>query len=302
MSNILKKSKSLEFDAIWDNYIIQAVPVSEARQQLYKSRVRQFILWLRGKQIKKAKDITLSIQREYIAFLLSAPGVTQGEHIRCLRRIFEISEIRIFQNVKIPRGPSIPHEIFSESEIALIRKHVKGYLRDIFMTGLYTGLRKKDICLLKKSEVNLEKWEISLKMNKTQKMVQVPVLKPLRDYLRSAIARSRNDYVFPALAEIYQDKPCRITHNFIYLLRRIGIQNIRQNDSRRHCSANLKGIHSLRHTFAYLAGKSGVSAYILQATLGHSSAKMTEHYLKHATEEDKRRCLKQIEDYLEHLK
>ena len=40
----------------------------------------------------------------------------------------------------------------------------------------------------------------------------------------------------------------------------------------------LVGFHSLRHTAAKLAAKSGANLALVQKTLGHSTAGMTAHY------------------------
>lgn len=293
----LQSVKRICYADVWDHFTKQTQQ-SARRLQLHEYWVKHFINWLLSRGIRRYYGITPAIQREYVALLMSKPGMTQRDRINGIRKVFEMSNIYIFDfnriKIKIPRRQSIPHDIFTDEDLRLIRENATGYIRDIYMVGLYTGLRKKDICLMQKGNVHLDTWQIALKMHKTQKEVEIPILYPLRDYLSEAISKSQSEYVFPELAQMYQEKPYKITHNFIYFLRKIGIKDIRQRDSSRKLSANRKGIHSLRHTFAYICGKSGIPPLMLQATMGHASPKMTEHYMRHATEEDKRRCLEKI--------
>ena len=281
-------------ETIWDNYLKQTTLTNPKQISRYKYITNKFIAWLKKKNVKTEDDISEQIQKEYLNHLLTEKGVSQKKHIKVIKQIFRFSKINIFQNIKVPAYRQISHDIYNEQEIALLKEKATGNIKDIIMTSLYTGLRKKDICLLKKSQVKLENWIITLTIYKTKKEITIPILTPLKEYISCAIKKSKDEYVYPNLARQYLKNPDRITAQFIYFLQKNGIKDIREYDPKRKYSANRKGIHSLRHTFAYIVGKSQIPVYILQATLGHSSPKMTELYMKHVTEEDKRKCLEKI--------
>ena len=56
----------------------------------------------------------------------------------------------------------------------------------------------------------------------------------------------------------------------------------------------MKDVHSLRHTFAYLAGCYQIPLPVVQSILGHMSPEMTKHYSAHASIEDKRRGMERL--------
>ena len=74
---------------------------------------------------------------------------------------------------------------------------------------------------------------------------------------------------------------------------RLNIQSVAQSEGRSR-AVSKKDVHSLRHTFAYLAGCCGIPLPIVQSILGHMSPEMTAHYQEHATRAEKERFLKQM--------
>jgi len=106
-------------------------------------RLDAFVQWLAARGVYRSGQISLELQNEYASCILSEIGNTQQDHINSLRRIFSCSDITVFEKIHARRHKSVSHDIFDEKEIALLLKTTDGWIRDIFVTGLYSGLRKK---------------------------------------------------------------------------------------------------------------------------------------------------------------
>jgi len=59
-----------------------------------------------------------------------------------------------------------------------------------------------------------------------------------------------------------------------------------------------KDIHSLRHTFCYLAAIHGVPLPVVQSIVGHIDEAMTRHYAAHATDQARAETLAKVPDHL----
>jgi len=94
-----------------------------------------------------------------------------------------------------------------------------------------------------------------------------------------------SEYVYPALADMYQRDPSKLSYRVTKLLQSLGFKKAVLPEGRsRHVS--VLDVHSLRHGFAYFAGKYDVKFVVVQGVLGHMTAKMTELYSAHANRAD----------------
>lgn len=183
-------------------------------------------------------------------------------------------------------------EAFSLEELTLINENLTPFIRPLFLIGLYTGMSEGDICLLKWSEIK-DGW-IARQRKKTKVSLAIPMLQPLRKLIEAQRLISGNEeYVLPEHARMYLNNPSGISYRFKKFLRRLNIQNVAQSEGRSR-AVSKKDVHSLRHTFAYLAGCCGIPLPIVQSILGHMSPEMTAHYQEHATRAEKERFLKQM--------
>ena len=61
---------------------------------------------------------------------------------------------------------------------------------------------------------------------------------------------------------------------------------------------SIKDVHSLRHTFCYLAGLQNIPLLIVKAVVGHMSGEMTALYQRHSDMKAKRAELSKMPDFL----
>ena len=151
-------------------------------------------------------------------------------------------------------------------------------LKELIVASLDIGLRLGDMSTLDWKDVDLKRQMIRKLTSKTGVVVTIPILPPLRRYLE--VLPERSGSVFPELHAKYTGGH-RISHAFKRLLKQLGIESQRDmGDGKRARSTH--DIHSLRHTFVWLAADAGVPLPVVQSVVGHLSQEMTQHYATEA--------------------
>ena len=188
-------------------------------------------------------------------------------------------------------------EVFTMDELTLIDENLvkDPFCRPLFILGANTGLSLEDVCTLEwkniRSEVQGE--FIICERSKTNVRLEIPVLPAVHDLLtelkekRETLAEDeRSIYVLPEHERMYHSSNrAGVSYRINKFLTKLGIVITRETTGARR--ASIKDFHSLRHTFAYLAGVHHMPLTIVQAILGHMSPEMTRHYQEHASREDK---------------
>lgn len=199
---------------------------------------------------------------------------------------------------RLPKD-QVDREIFTPEELHRLGQFQTHEMYPILIVGCFTGLRLVDICHIKWEYYDSERRWLSGIQHKTKQPYEMPVLDSLYRFLnRLEPNRSIGSYIFPELAALYEKKPGTISKKFKELLQEAGIENATKDIPGRSKLVSVKDIHSLRHTFAYIAGMSNIPLAVVQGVLGHMTPTMTKHYMAHATEEDKRKHLQALPDFL----
>ena len=194
-----------------------------------------------------------------------------------------------FAGIVKPPKVEETREAFTPEELRLICENLDTFTRPLFTVALMTALREGDICLLKWTDIDFQTRTISRTMNKTGRRVEIPIADRLLDYLEDCrTVTGDEEYVFPALAQMYRANRTGVSLRVKAFLERIGIKTTRVPAGRTR-AVSVKDLHSCRHTFCYLAGMQGIPLAVVQSIVGHMTPEMTRHYSAHATMEDKRR-------------
>ena len=136
------------------------------------------------------------------------------------------------------------------------------------------------------------------KRRKTGAHLEIPILPPLAKFIEEQKALSPDsEYVLPEHAAMYQTNPSGISYRVKNFLEGLGIETTRTGKGRGRATS-VKDVHSLRHTFAYMAGCYQIPLPIVQSILGHMSPEMTKHYQAHADRLAKEKYLAQMPDFL----
>lgn len=186
-------------------------------------------------------------------------------------------------------------DAFTLEELRKIGESTDSFCRPLFMIGICTGLALGDACLLEWGDIQ-NGW-IVRRRNKTGARLEIPILPPVATLLEERRVVSGTDrYVFPEHAAMYLTNRTGVSYRIRTFLERAGITTTRPAAGAR--SVSVKDFHSLRHTFAYLAGEYRIPLPIVQSVLGHMSPEMTKHYQAHADREAKEKYLNQLPDFL----
>ena len=110
---------------------------------------------------------------------------------------------------------------------------------------------------------------------------------------------SHSEYILTEHAAMYSNNPSGISYRVKSFLEGLRIQTTRTGRNRSRAT-NVIDVHSLRHTFAYLAGYYQIPLPVVQSILGHMSPEMTKHYQAHADREAKEKYLAQMPDFIGH--
>lgn len=189
-----------------------------------------------------------------------------------------------FNDVPRPELISESREVYTAKELRDMLDSDDQFAVPIVKIGLYTGLREEDICTLRPSEICLSESWITRITEKTNKPVRIPILPELRLFLEQL--DMSGEYVLPIHAAMYRSNPSGISKRFRRFLRGLGIVTTKEVEGRRDIV--LKDIHSLRHTFVWVAINSGISLDVIQSIVGHMSPKMTMMYADHADDQAKK--------------
>ena len=241
----------------------------------------------------KRKTVMVKISNTPQNRVLSAKSC--NEYLNTLKQVCETllkcNEIitNPFNNIPLMEVKKESREAFTPEELKLIGSKADSFIYPIFALGVNTGLRKGDICTLLWEEVDLQSGWITREMRKTGKVVRIPIMLVLHNYLLTRHHKSK--YVLPKLAKMYLENADGISYRFKkFLEEEIGIETTKCVAGRTN-RISIRDIHSLRHTFVWVAAENNVPLPIIQSVVGHMTPKMTRMYADHATDKAKKEQL-----------
>jgi integrase len=209
---------------------------------------------------------------------------TVNREIALLKRMFNLAELwetfrgrNPVKGVKFLAEDNLKIRTVSEAEEALLISMSSPYLQDLVTFAINTGLRLGDILNLNWEEVDLANKAINKRVQKTQRVLHLPLNAAALTVVRGWHGVRKSEFVFynPETGGPWKDlwlgmrKACK----------KAGLDDITW--------------HTFRHTFATRLLRSGASIMTVKTLLGHSSVKVTERYL-HETMEDSRNAVDRL--------
>ncbi len=301
-------SRAKQNRRIWDDFCAfmeNRYPGIVNLAEVTKSHAEEYLAELRnnGRFIKE-KNFLLPGRQKTISYVSRdcLSPTTLNQYLKQCKSVFTWlkEDAGLLNNpFDLPLQKAMPEsrEAFTPEELRLIGNHLNNFVRPIFIIGICTGLSEGDICLLKWSEIH-DGW-ITRKRRKTGALLDIPILPPLADFLTEQHTHSgTEEYVLPDHAKMYLTNHSGISYRFKSFLEELGIQTTRNVEGRSR-AISIRDVHSLRHTFAYMAGVYQIPLPVVQSILGHMSAEMTRHYQAHADRKAKEKYLAQLPDFLE---
>lgn len=159
----------------------------------------------------------------------------------------------------------------SPEEEAKILEECPGWLRDIIVFDLHTGLRQDELLSLEWSRVDFPRRTILIQKTKNGKPKALPLNLIALNILeeKSKVRSVKNDLVFLSSNGTKINR-----HNLWRAFRKVlddaGIQDFT--------------FHDLRHTFATRLVQRGEDIYKVAKLMGHKDIRMTQRYAHHSSE------------------
>ena len=251
----------------------------------YRLYLSEFLMHLNERNVKHVPAIT---EKDILTFVSSHPTnkVNIVSALRVLFRFWREEHIvddrfeELFDTYKTHKPERIP-SYFTANEVMRIEQSVsrnsangkRNYAMLLLASRL--GLRASDIANLQFSDIDWDKNMITLTMQKTKKVIELPLLadvgNAIIDYLRHGRPKSDSQNVFlsgnaPYVAAT-KNMVCAAINGIIL---RSGVDT----------SGKHHGPHSLRHSLASAMLNGGSMMPVISESLGHRSTQTTLAYLK----------------------
>lgn len=242
--------------------------------RLFRGCLNRFSRLARGSYLR---EITPEhIDRYKTKRLPEVSPVSVNVDLRMLKSAFgtarrwKLIDSNPFEGVSLADVPQKAPSFFTVQDFeTLLNSIQEGWLREIVLFAVLTGMRKGEILNLRWDNVDLKRRLVQIETGPSYKTKQgrrrtIPLNDAALYLLKSREARSTSNNVFTLKDR--QVNESWVTHLFKRYVRKAGLKDDRLR------------FHSLRHTHASWLVQGGATLYEVQKLLGHSSPKVTEIY------------------------
>lgn len=309
----LVSSNSLEFDEekVWKVFAALHSTACPQKMKAYRGYWRDIYTFIHENypEVRYVSDVTTIQAIEWYGHIRNEQmaSATKNFYIAFSKMLFNtlgktygIIE-NPFKDLKRLPETAVSREAYTPEELKKIGAYAEGFVYSLCLTAISTGLRKGDICMMRKDSVDMENRILSIKTRKTKVSIEIPIMPGLYRHLQDMFLESPDSpYVFPELAEMYSN-PNRqrvITENVKRLFHKIGIDDTQKEVDGYARRVSVKDVHSFRHTFVYMASIHGIPLPVVQSIVGHLNPEMTKHYMDHAGRDARLAYMKQLPAYI----
>ncbi|MCL5028147.1 MAG: tyrosine-type recombinase/integrase [Bacteroidetes bacterium] len=179
-----------------------------------------------------------------------------------------------FKKIKAPKPiKTFPVFISAIEFQSIIANTTQQYLKDLFITAFYTGMRLGEILNMKWNWIDFQQNIIKVQCSatfttKSKKERIIPISQTLRNVLLNQFPKvidvDKNNFVFVHTTGIKLNENF-VSKQFKKVVRAAGL------DDKIH-------FHTLRHSFASMLVQRGVSLYVVKELLGHEDLSTTQIY------------------------
>ena len=232
-----------------------------------------------GQNVVYAASVTPRIAQEYATLMWgrSMAATTYSGNLRVLRMIWKVvmpDKPNPFVGIPNKREEPARKRPLTAHEIERLLGVATGEAKTIIMIAVYTGLRFGDCCKLRTDQVDLAARTVNIRPSKTKRrggaMLSIPIHPELASLIGN-IVPVEGQYCPQAATEYLlgrRDKPHRLV---MQCFKEAAITGNKRERI---------GFHSLRYSFVTQAAAAGIPLAVIGSIVGHSTVKMTEHYLK----------------------
>lgn len=210
---------------------------------------------------------TFQVERFKAEFIKTVKPATVNRRLAFLKAMLN----RAIEWGKIKENPASKVKMFRENnqrmrflereEINKLLDNADGYVKNIIIVAINTGIRRGEILKLKWRDIDLNNSMIYLNDTKNSESRQVPINNAVRTALIKTEKHKDSPYIF---CKPTGQPRFDIRKSFLQAQKKSGIMNFR--------------FHDLRHTFASQLVMSGIDLNTVRELLGHKSIQMTLRY------------------------
>jgi len=196
------------------------------------------------------------------------------------------------------KGEKVSRRGYTIAELGTIyTKCPDDFWRYMVVGSFYTGLRMGDLICLQWRAVDLQKDTITVTDDNTEKVMHIPIAKPLRAILVDIRARAGKvrpgDYLWPEQAARYREKGPGVFSGEFYKLILAPLQLVTPRTKSHKSTGNGRSaerqvnevsFHSLRHSFVSFLRSTGSNQAVAKELAGHASDQVNSLYT-HVPEE-----------------
>lgn len=185
------------------------------------------------------------------------------------------------------RTTQIEKGIFTPEEISKLLSSTSLDWKGVILVACYTGARLKDACNLRWENIDLENGLIRFSVQKTGKLLVIPIHTQLQEHLLSISGLDEpNAFLFPMLAGKSGTGKSGLSSQFKRLMEnaKVPAGTARDRMGRAGRSLSLRSFHSLRHSFNSAMANAAVPQEIRRKLTGHGSDATNERYTHHDIE------------------
>lgn len=209
-------------------------------------------------------------------------------------------------NVK--RDPNaVETRAFTEEELQKLKEAIDDpEWLGMFLFGLNTGQRLKDVAKAEWDKVDWKTGVISLFIHKLNRWQRKHLTEPLMEHLKGMRKTAQGNAIFPRAYDfvVRKDRSNVLSNQFKVFLVKAGILEKAEISHKskgigRSVRRNRSGVgfHSFRHGLTSYLKLAGVPHAVAQEIVGHDSKQVSQHYT-HVGDEEIRKALKSFPDLL----
>ncbi|MCQ2395429.1 MAG: tyrosine-type recombinase/integrase [Kiritimatiellae bacterium] len=289
---------------VWNAYVMSPNRNDLAKATLDSKRNvwMHFARWMERfyLPVDDLAGVTADMVAEYLACLRAdLCATTYNSRVCVLREIFHVLASKAgldedpWEGVRLRPDDSHSRRELTMDELKRLlaaAKKAGAEWYNLFMIGIYTGLRLGDCCRLDWANINISTGVIQLIPQKTKrhahgKPITIPVHPALGEALLSTIEQSNDQDirtiltgpVLPMISEMYSVTRSKVSDRLTGIFHAANIVTSIKIEGRKNRTPEAT-FHSLRHTFVSFAANAGVPLHIVQSIVGHESTAMTRHY------------------------
>lgn len=272
----VEKGASVKFTVVWQKYLNEVAKneLAESTYQRAEQCAKNFLPVIGEHYLT---EITPKVLENYKIKRLNDDGRnknTIAKELRFVKRVFSLCKKKTWEELikenpfdafEMPKCDDKERRPLKPGEYEKLLKHSPVWLHPIITFARTTGLRRANIVNLVWDEVDITNKVLHIKETKNGEPLSIPINETALSVLKEAIRYFNSPFVFHnGIGKAYEG--WQVTQAFKKACRRAGILDL--------------NFHCLRHDFGSSLAERNYNEFIIQALMGHRTAKMTKKYIK----------------------